>query len=151
MTQTTQNQAREAADLYRATGIPVSVTVVYSLADQNEKLTKERDRLQYELDAVPAIKAERDALTSDNASLHRQLSQWHLIAIERAKERDDAWLQNTALDARCAKLEIERDALAAAGKLALEALVAESRTTESNVTLAQILTAITALRQAGVQ
>ena len=144
-----------------------------------EALKAERDRLQYELDAVPAIKAERDALTSDNASLHRQLSQWHLIAIERAKERDDAnerafmsteshamtmqrameaeeerddaWLQNTALDARCAKLEAERDALAAAGKLALEALVAESRTTESNVTLAQILTAITALRQAGVQ
>lgn len=58
--------------------------------------------------------------------------------------------QNTALDAACAKIEAERDALMQAAKLALDALVAESRTTESNVTLARILTAIAALKKAGV-
>ena len=42
-------------------------------------------------------------------------------------------------------------ALKAAGKFALDALVSESRTTQSNVTLAKILTAITLLRKAGVQ
>ena len=112
-----------------------------------EALKAERDRLQYELDAVPAIKAERDALTSDNASLHRQLSQWHLIAIERAKERDDAWLQNTALDARCAKLEAERDALAVAAKLALEVL---DRAADAGYSI-ECEEARNSLRQAGVQ
>lgn len=42
-------------------------------------------------------------------------------------------------------------ALKSAAKLALYALISESRTTQSNVTLAKILTAITALRKAGVQ
>jgi len=45
----------------------------------------------------------------------------------------------------------ERDEMLQAAKLALDALVAESRTTESNVTLARILTAIAALKKAGVQ
>ena len=44
----------------------------------------------------------------------------------------------------------DSNALMAAAKLALEALVAESRTTENNVTWARILTAITALKKAGV-
>lgn len=78
-----------------------------------------------------------------------------LLKIEAlTKERDEYKLlgdamaaaveQNTELDARCAKLD-------AAGMLAIEVLVAKSRTNKSNVTLAQILTAITSPRQAGVQ
>ena len=67
-----------------------------------DEMQAEITRLKYEVDAIPAIKAERDALMS-------------------------------------------------AGKMALDALVAESRTTECNVTLVRILTAITSLRQAGVQ
>lgn len=140
------------------------------------------------------------ALESDNASLHRQLERWHKIAIERAKERDDAnerafmsteshamtmqramkaeagrdaaLEQNTELDARCAKLEIERDFLAMANKdlseamnryqelqqaakLALEALDEATTYTSSpswSPTMTdECRTAITALRQAGVQ
>ena len=45
-TPATPAQAREAADLYRATGTPVSATTVYSLVEQVEALTKERDALK---------------------------------------------------------------------------------------------------------
>ena len=62
-TPVTPKQAREAADLYRATGTPVSVTAVYSLADQVEALTKERDAYEKCADDMAAShKVERDAL-----------------------------------------------------------------------------------------
>ena len=69
--------------------------------------------------------------------------------VEALTSERDAYQQ--VADTMAAAHKVERDALAAAAKLALEALVAESRTTESNVTLVRILTAITSLRQAGVQ
>ena len=69
-------------------------------------------------------------------------------------ERDELRMQIDSLCHEVAAIpaiKAERDALMSAGKMALDALVAESRTTESNVTLVRILTAITSLRQAGVQ
>ena len=45
----------------------------------------------------------------------------------------------------------ERDELKAAAKLAMDALVYDTRDPMSNKDLARVLTAITALRQAGVQ
>lgn len=74
-------------------------------------------------DQVEALTKERDALAANHKECVRCLG-------EALQDRAD---------------------LAAAAKLALDALVAESRTTESNVTLAQILTSIRALRQSGVQ
>jgi len=51
-TPTTPRQAREAAELYRDTGTTVSVTRVFSLADQIEKLTKERDEQKVKAEAL---------------------------------------------------------------------------------------------------
>lgn len=75
-----------------------------------EALKAERDRLKYELDAVPAIKAERDALTTDNASLHRQLERWQAIAVERAKERDEYKQRMQRLMTTVLETKKERDA-----------------------------------------
>lgn len=74
------------------------------------------------------------------------------------KERDALMAQLEKIEAKfetACNLALRVDAknvnLKAAGKLALDALVAESRTTESNMTLARILTAISALKKVGVQ
>ena len=61
---TTPEQASQI--LRQITPVPDDKTwaqhLVSSISDQVEVLTKERDTLQYEVDAIPAIKAERDAL-----------------------------------------------------------------------------------------
>jgi hypothetical protein len=87
------------------------------------EITKERDEYQQAADTMAmAHKVERDALFE----IQREL----MISLDACY--------------------LERESLAAAAKLALDALVAESRTTESNVTLARILSAIAALKKAGV-
>lgn len=74
---------------------------VQTLADQVEALTKERDTLQYEVDAIPAIKAERDT---------------------QAKAADH-WMTEATRDHNAlVTLRVERDALMAAAKLALDAM-----------------------------
>ena len=88
-----------------------------------EALKKERDRLQYEVDAIPAIKEERDALALE-------VDQWRVDFHE---------------------LRLERDALMSAAKLALDALAGYAGWEDMGDPEKPAADAITALRQAGVQ
>ena len=137
-------------------------TPLYSAPDI-EALTKERD--EWKADYIKAVeiasvfkkmgeeyqqaaddmamahKVERDQLQKDfNAELSGNAKLREIIGANGGESMFEFANRFVA----------ERDALAAAAKLALDALVAESRTTESNVTLVRILTATTALRRAGV-
>ena len=152
---TTPATARELAKLLDKMGDLHAQMALINLADQVDTLTKERDeyrataeelvpslleqvrnqqaeitRLQYEVDAIPVIKAERDALTLAN----KDLSNW--------------------FDA----LRIDHDALMKAGKLATDALkIAQNNLASSRCMLGGHTTlwdryseAITTLKQAGV-
>lgn len=128
-----------------------------------EALKAERDRLQYEVDAIPAIKEERDTWVERHKACVKCLGEALQDAsdsfVERdavaaanqrlAGERDAALEQNTALDARCAKLE-------AAAKMALDSAVDVYATCDrygdgDQKAMESLSKAIEALRQAGVQ
>lgn len=89
-----------------------------------EALKAERDRLQYEVDAIPAIKEERDAWVERHKACVKCLG-------EALQDASDSF--------------VERDAVAAAAKLALDALECHA---DIGIKADK---AITALRQAGVQ
>lgn len=89
-----------------------------------EALKAERDRLQYEVDAIPAIKEERDTWVERHKACVKCLG-------EALQDASDSF--------------VERDAVAAAAKLALDALECHA---DIGIKADK---AITALRQAGVQ
>ena len=84
---------------------------------QNElrALTAQIETLQYEVDAIPAIKAERDEYEK-------------------------------CADKMAAAHKVERDALKDAARPALDALLAEVRTTANQITYTNLLTVIAALK-----
>ncbi|CAB4202757.1 hypothetical protein UFOVP1374_42 [uncultured Caudovirales phage] len=99
-----------------------------------EALKAERDRLQYEVDAIPAIKEERDKWVERHKACVKCLG-------EALQDASDSF--------------VERDAVAAAAKLALDALMAcgyeETGAHHSFFDADANEAAITALRQAGVR
>jgi hypothetical protein len=100
-----------------------------------EALKKERETLQYELDAIPAIKAERDAWVERHKECVKCLG-------EALQDASDSF--------------VERDALAAAAKLALDSAVDVYATCDrygdgDQKAMESLSKAIEALRQAGVQ
>jgi len=145
------------------------------LQDQITELTSEehsipelRNQLQeaYEEKRKCYFAVRQQALTIKN--LVKECDEWKNTAIKRGSEyikmlneRDAlvgaryAYANEFRLDEQgqpdVGSIHQNIRALKAAAKLALYALVAESRTTESNVTLARILTAIEELKKAGVQ
>ena len=95
-----------------------------------EALKAERETLQYELDAIPAIKAERDAWVERHKACVKCLG-------EALQDASDSF--------------VERDALAAAAKLALDTLAGYAGWEDMGDPEKPAADAITALRQAGVQ
>jgi hypothetical protein len=100
-----------------------------------DELTKERDRLQYEVDAIPDIKEERDAWVERHKACVKCLG-------EALQDTADSF--------------VERDALAAAAKLALDSAVDVYATCDrygdgDQKAMESLSKAIDALRQAGVQ
>lgn len=92
--------------------------------DQVQRLRECAERLQYETDAIPAIKAERDALALG-------VDQWRVDFHELRVERDALRVELNEESQKLvsfilldhAKVCTERDALKDAARLALDALV----------------------------
>lgn len=100
-----------------------------------EALKAERDRLQYEVDAIPAIKEERDTWVERHKECVKCLG-------EALQDASDSF--------------VERDAVAAAAKLALDFAVDVYATCDrygdgGQKAMEALSKAIEALRQAGVQ
>ena len=155
MTPTTPRQAREAAELYRDTGTTVSVTMVFSLADQLEKLTKERDEYKQRMQRLMRTQIE----TSKERDEFKTLAQGWVA--ENApggwidslrKERFALAAANKDLQDWFDALKADHDKLAAAAKMALEALTDYASIFE-NATDPETPAgdAINALKKAGVQ
>ena len=104
------------------------------LLDQVEALTKERDELRIQIDiqagSIEAVQAANQRLAANHKECVRCLGEA---------------LQDTT------NLAVERDALASAAKLALEALVDCAEWEAADDPQRPATEAITALRQAGVQ
>lgn len=97
--------------------------IITTLNAQIDELAAQVGTLQYEVDAIPAIKEERDALALE-------VDQWRVDFHE---------------------LRLEHDALMSAAKLALDALAGYADWEDMGDPEKPASEAITALRQAGVQ
>ena len=113
--------------------------IIAALHTRIDELIVEKDSLQYEVDAIPAIKAQRDALAADI----RQMSD-DLVAIEKLRREKDA------------RMYADMHKLKEAAKRALDSAVDVYATCDwygdgDQKAMESLSKAITALRQAGVQ
>ena len=127
MTPTTLEIARKFAE--ELVGNYDTARLILALADQVEALTAERDKYAKAADTqAMAHKVERDELQEKITAMCKAIPGYDWDGDSEkaiaglAKERDDAVYACGLVVQRCDRLVIERDALAAAGKLALDAL-----------------------------
>jgi FtsZ-binding cell division protein ZapB len=130
--------------------------IIATLHARIDELVAHVETLHYEVDAIPAIKEERDAALEQNTQLDKRCAK---LEAER-----DAWVERHKACVKClgealqdtADSFVERDALAAAAKLALDSAVDVYATCDrygdgDQKAMESLSKAIDALRQAGVQ
>lgn len=158
-TPTTLEIARKFAE--ELVGNYDTARLILALADQVEALTAERDKYAKAADTqAMAHKVERDELQEKITAMCKAIPGYDWDGDSEkaiaglAKERDDAVYACGLVVQRCDKLVIERDALAAAGKLALDAMHSVSYAVANGAITADVhvfLRGVSALRQVGVQ
>ena len=116
-----------------------------SLTAERDALAAQLETMQYEIDAIPGIKAERDALRSDlNAASLSAIRQEREIdayaaaadsmAMSHKVERDALTAANRDLQAWFDVVKADHDKLKDAARLALDALEVVEPFTNTNVT-----------------